>query len=226
MEISAAESELIMDFPSIIKENDSEALAGLVAVHDRESGANSQDEVALVKVKGKRAKVTFESEAAIGKGKQQKAVKRKRSKAEIVITKEQAEKALGEIEEEEHKPKKKKKQAYGPIVTPMFVMTPALERMANERATNLIDDRKEKKAQYIQEWDEKMKALGLENCDEYFKMKSAKVKAIAGVAAEDDLEEDMMIVVEEEAAIGQEVVEEEVPQMGLEIAEEEVQGTP
>jgi hypothetical protein len=77
MEMTTAESEIIRNFPSIIKENNPEVLAGLVAAY-RESGANSQEEVATAKVRGKKAKTTSELEAAAGKAKQQKVAKRKR----------------------------------------------------------------------------------------------------------------------------------------------------
>jgi hypothetical protein len=72
MEISIAESEMIMDFPSISKKNNPEVLAGYVAAHARESGANIQDEVSPDAIKGKRARVITESEAAGGKAKKQK----------------------------------------------------------------------------------------------------------------------------------------------------------
>jgi hypothetical protein len=210
---STAESELIRDFPPILKEDNPEVLAGYIAAHARESGANTLDEVvpdAPDGTKGKRARTSTESEAASAKAKKQKVAKseatnysapgakakRRRSKGETVITKEQLEKALEEIEAEEHKPKRKK-QAPAQIVTPMFKMTPALKRMANERADDLIADKKDLKAQYIHERDENLKAPGLENCDEYYKEKIAEVKAIVGEVAEDDMEEEMMIIMEE-----------------------------
>jgi hypothetical protein len=145
MEFSTADLEVIMDFPSITKENNPEVLAELIAAHDKESGANNQDKVAPdapVTAKGKRARIITESEAAAGKAKKQKVAKSKetnsdnapglkakkrRGKGETVITKEQLEKALEEIKEEEHKPKKKK-QASLQIVSPMVVVTPALEK--------------------------------------------------------------------------------------------------
>jgi len=47
-------------------------------------------------------------------------------------------------------------------------MTPAITRMAKEYADKMIADRKQRKAEYLAARDEKLKTLGLENCDEYF----------------------------------------------------------
>jgi phosphohistidine swiveling domain-containing protein len=101
------------------------------------------------------------------------------------------------MEEEEQKPIKRK-QAPAQIVSPMFVMTPALERMAQEHADKLLAEKKEKQAQYIQERDEKLKVLGLDKCDEYYVEKIAAVKAIAGEAED---------IVEKEAEIGLEEIQ-------------------
>jgi hypothetical protein len=135
MEMTTAESEMIRDFPSIIKENDSEVLARLVTAHDKESGANSQDEVSPVKIKGKKAKVVIESEVTAEKDKQQKVAKRKRRKAKTAISKEQAGKALVEMEEEELEPKKRKQE---PIVCPMVEVTPDLAKMASDHAGKML----------------------------------------------------------------------------------------
>jgi hypothetical protein len=93
MEISTAESELIRDFPSILKEDNPKVLAKFIAAHDRESGTNIQDEVAPDEIKGKRARVITELEAAAGKAKKQKVAKsevtkKRRGKADTSITKE------------------------------------------------------------------------------------------------------------------------------------------
>jgi hypothetical protein len=133
-------------------------------------------------------KTKAESDAANVKAKRQKVgvvsipKKRSKGKVETIITKEQLDKALDGIKAEEHK-SKKKKQALVPIVTPIFEVTPAMKKMANECAADLNAKEMDQKAQYIQERDEKLKALGFEKCDEYFKEKSAEVKAIAGEAA-------------------------------------------
>jgi hypothetical protein len=71
MEMTTAEFEIIRDFPSIFKENNPEILAETVAAYFIESGDNSQEEAAPIKVKGKKAKVTSESEVIDGKAKQQ-----------------------------------------------------------------------------------------------------------------------------------------------------------
>ena len=44
----------------------------------------------------------------------------------------------------------------------MFVMTPAITRMAKEYADKMIADRKQRKAEYLAARDEKLKTLGLE----------------------------------------------------------------
>jgi hypothetical protein len=56
--------------------------------------------------------------------------------------------------------------------------------------------KKDLKAQYIQERDEKLKALGQEKCDEFFVQKMAEVKAIAG-QVDGIAEEDVQIGLEE-----------------------------
>jgi len=101
--------------------------------------------------------------------------------------------AFDELEAEEHKPGKKK-EVVKQIVSPMFVMTPALARMAKEYADEMIANKKEWKAQYKLERDEKLKALGLENCDEYYVQKLAEVKAIAGEIEEDVVNEAQMVL--------------------------------
>lgn len=78
------------------------------------------------------------------------------------------------MEAEEQKPRKRK-QAPEQIITPMFVMTPAMAKMAKEHADRLIAGKKDKAAQYIQERDEKLKAIGLENCDEFYLKKIDEV---------------------------------------------------
>jgi alpha/beta superfamily hydrolase len=82
-------------------------------------------------------------------------------------------------------------------VSPMVEVTPAMKRMAKEQAEHMKAEKKDLKARYELERDEKLKTLGLENCDKYFKEKIAEVKKIAGEAAGDDSEEEMMIIVED-----------------------------
>jgi UTP-glucose-1-phosphate uridylyltransferase len=79
----------------------------------------------------------------------------------------------------------------------MVEVTPAMKRMAKERADDVKANKKDLKAQYELERDEKLKTLGLVDCDMFFKDKMAEVRKIAGKTAEDDMEEEMMIVVEE-----------------------------
>ena len=63
----------------------------------------------------------------------------------------------------------------------MFVMTPAIARMAKEYADTKIAEKKQKKAYYLAAREEKLQSLGLENCDEYFVQKIAEVRQIAGL---------------------------------------------
>jgi hypothetical protein len=206
LEKSTAKSEQIMDFPSISKENNPEVLARYIAAHARESNANIQDENvhhAPEGIKGKRTRINTESEAAGAKAKKQRVAKseatkhdnasvstpkRKRGKGDTSITKEEVKLALEEMEAEEQKPRKRK-QAPEQIVSPMFMVTPAIARMAKEQADKLLAEQKDKVVQYAQERDEKLKAIGLKNCDEFFVKKIVEVKAIAGEAAEGAVEE-------------------------------------
>jgi hypothetical protein len=212
LEKSTAESEQIMDFPSISKENNPEVLAGYIAAHARDSNANIQDENfpdAPERTKGKRTRIITESEAAGAKAKKQKVAKseatkhvsvsvstpkRRRGKGDTSITKEEVKLALEEmeVEEQEEQKPKKRKQAPEQIISPMFVVTPATARMAKEHADKLLAKKKDKVAQYIQERDENLKAIGQEDCDEFFVKKIAEVKAIADEAGEDVVEEAQM----------------------------------
>jgi len=64
------------------------------------------------------------------------------------------------------------------FVCPMFEMTPEIANRAKEHADKLTADKKKKAAQYIAERDEKLKAIGLGDCDKFYVEKLAKVKAI------------------------------------------------
>jgi len=108
---STFQSELMMDFPPISKEDNPEVLAEYIAAHAKETGATIQDEDipdtsdgAPLRVKGKRTKVDTESEAPVAKAKKQKvakseatnydsasapAPKRKRAKGDTSITNEE-----------------------------------------------------------------------------------------------------------------------------------------
>jgi len=62
----------------------------------------------------------------------------------------------------------------------MFIVTPAMAKMAKEYVVNMIADKKQKKLDYLAERDAKLKSLGLENCDEFFVQKIAEVREIIG----------------------------------------------
>jgi hypothetical protein len=176
IELTTTESEPLKNFPSIIQENNHVVLASLVAAHARESGVNNEAVVAAPNV----------VVASIPK--------KRRGKAERVITKEQPDEAFEAIEKGEHEPKKKKAPLQ--MVCPKFEVTPTMKRMDKECADDFKANKQDLKAQYELERDEKLKSLGLEDCDKYYKEKLAEVREIAGKAAEDDAGEEMMIFVE------------------------------
>ena len=106
--------------------------------------------------------------------------KRKRGKGESSITAEAVLEAAAQIWDEDEVKTKKEKSSEKVYESPMFVMTPAITRMAKEYADKMIADRKQRKAEYLAARDEKLKTLGLENCDEYFIQKTAEIKQFAG----------------------------------------------
>ena len=196
-----------MDFPPISKEDNPEVLAEYIATHAKETGETIQDEDipdtsdgAPLRVKGKRTKVDTESEVVVGKAKKQKVAKseatnydsasaptpkRKRVKGDTSITNEEMQLAL----EEEQGSRPRKRQPTTKIVSPMFIVTPAMASRAKERDNKLIADKKKQAAQYLMERDEKLMAIGPENCDEYYVEKIAEVKGIAGEVAQDAVKE-------------------------------------
>ena len=121
------------------------------------------------------------------------APKRKRGKGESSIIKEAAELALEEMETEEPRPKKM--QSTGTqIECPMFVMTPEMAKRAKEYADKLTADKKKKADQYIVERDERLWAIGQENCAACYEQKLVEVKKIAGKVEQDAVKEAQKIV--------------------------------
>jgi len=171
---------------------------------------------APLRVKGKRTKADTESEAAVAKAKKQKVAKseatnydsgkaakseatnydsasaptpkRKWGKGDSSITNEEVQLALEEMDAEEQRPSKRQPAAKE-IVSPIFIVTPAMANRAKEHADNLIAEKKKKKSQYLLERDEKLKAIGQENCAEYYVEKIVEVKKIASGAAQDVVKE-------------------------------------
>jgi len=210
---SAVQTELMRDFPAISKEDNPEVLAELIAAYAKEPGGiildkdtpNIPDEAPL-RVRGKRAKIDVDSEAAGAQTKKQKldkseatnydsmpthAPKRKRGKGESSVTKEAAKLALEEDwDAEVEEPKSKKLQITGTeVVSPMFVMTPDMARRADDHAKKLAEEKKKKKEQYLAEREEKLKSLGLDNCDEFFVQKLAEVREIADTVEQEAVKE-------------------------------------
>ena len=61
----------------------------------------------------------------------------------------------------------------------MFKMTPELEKRSKEYSENLINEKKRLKAQYRIERDEKLKAIGLEHCDQHTIEQIIEVQTLA-----------------------------------------------
>jgi len=198
---STAQTELMKDFPSIYQEINPEVLAKLIADFVKESGIILDDETPDIpddvplRVRGKRAKPDDGSEAAgvqtnkIRKDKSESSnpdsiptsiPKRKRGKGESSTT---------EVVETEEENAKKKKAFEEKYESPMFIMTPAMTRMAQEYADKMIADKKQQKADYLAARDAKLKELGLDKCDEYFVQKIAEVRKIAGSVEQQVAEE-------------------------------------
>jgi len=115
--------------------------------------------------------------------------KRKRGKGDTSITNEEVQLALEEMDAEEQESRPRKRQPVVEIVSPMFIVTPAIASRAKEHADKLIAEKKKKSAQYLLERDERLKAIGQENCDEYYVEKIDEVKKIVGGAAQDVVKE-------------------------------------
>jgi len=152
----------LKDFPSILKEDNHEALTGYLAAFAKESeDASQQAEVALArKQKAAKSEATNYDRVA--------APKRKRGKGDSTITMEATKLALEEIEAEEAAgiERPPKRQTGGVIESPMFTMTPELEKRCQEYSENLKNEKKRLAAQYILDRDAQLKAIGLEHYDQ------------------------------------------------------------
>ena len=201
---SAIQTKLMKDFPPIYKERNLEVLAELTVGFVKESGGIIVDDdtpdvpdEAPLQVRGKRTHTNVGSEATGAQTKKSKkdkfeasnpdsssapAPKRKRGKGESSIIKDTTSEADAQDWDAEAKEERaKKKQAFEEkYESLMFVITPAIARMAQEYADKMIADKKKQKADYFAARDAKLKSLGLENCDEYFLQKIAEVRQIAG----------------------------------------------
>ena len=96
---------------------------------------------------------------------------------------------------ETEEPRPKKMQSTGTqIECPMFVMTPEMAKRAKEYADKLTADKKKKADQYIVERDERLWAIGQENCAACYEQKLVEVKKIAGKVEQDAVKEAQKIV--------------------------------
>jgi len=158
---SDAPSQMIRDFPSILKEDNPEALTAYLAAFAKEStDATQKAEVAKAR-KQKAAKSEATKSGVVV------APKRKRGKADSNI-KERAQQAWDEIEADEATGivRPLKRLAGGEIVMPMYEVTPEEAKRNVEYYQNLKNEKKRMKAQYKIEREEKLESLGLENCDQ------------------------------------------------------------
>jgi len=71
----------------------------------------------------------------------------------------------------------------------MFIMTPKMSKRVDEHAKKLLEEQKKKKKEYLAAREERLKSLGLEDCDEYYVQKIAEVKKIAGSVEEETVKE-------------------------------------
>ena len=237
-----AQSELMRDFPPISKEDNPEVLAELIAAYAKESGGIILDKDTLdipddapLRVRAKRTKEDNDSEAAVTQAKKQKKAKseatnydsvsapspkRKKGKGESSITSEAAKLALKEMEAEETRPNKVQLTG-AEIVSPMFVMTPEMAKRVDEHAKKLTEEKKKKKKeQYIVQREEKLKSLGLENCDDFYVQKLAEVKTMAGEVQQEAVKEvqEMLEKIQETSGAGasEAIPESAAPESALE----------
>jgi len=198
---STAQTELMKDFPPIYQERNPEVLAKLIADFVKESGIILDDETPDIpddvplRVRGKRAKPDDGSEAA---GVQTKRIRKDRSEssnpdsisASVPKRKRgKGESSTTEVVETEEEKAKKKKAFEEKYESPMFIMTLAMAKMAQEYADKMIADKKQQKLDYFAARDAKLKELGLDKCDEYFVQKIAEVRQIAGTVEQQAVEE-------------------------------------
>ena len=92
-------------------------------------------------------------------------------------------------EEVEERSAKKKQSSDTQYESPIFVVTPAMAKMTKEYTDKLLAEKKQKETEYLANRDAKLQSLGLENCDEYFVQKIAKVRQIAGSVEQQVVEE-------------------------------------
>jgi len=209
---STAPTKLMKDFPPIYQKRNPEVLAKLVADYAKESGIRMDTEapaaVAEVPLQARRKRTATDagseasgaqtkksrkdkSEASKPDNSSASIPKRKRGKGESSIIKDAASEAdaMDWDAEVEEGSAKKKQSSDTQYESPMFVMTPAMARMTKEYADTMIAEKKQKKADYLAFRDAKLQSLGLENCDEYFVQKIAKVRQIAGSVEQQVVEE-------------------------------------
>jgi len=161
---STAQTELMKDFPPIYQERNPEVLAKLIADFVKESGIILDDETPDIP-----------DDVPLR-------VRGKRAKPD------DGSEAAG-VQTKKIRKAKKKKAFEEKYESPMFIMTPAIAKMAQEYADKMIADKKQQKLDYFAARDAKLKELGLDKCDEYFVQKIVKVRQIAGTVEQQAVEE-------------------------------------
>jgi len=72
-------------------------------------------------------------------------------------------------------------------VSPMFVMTPEMAKRSKEHTNKLMAEKKRKMALYKLQRDEKLKEMGLEDCDKFYLEKISEVQEISKKVDEEAL---------------------------------------
>jgi len=92
------------------------------------------------------------------------------------------------MDAEEQRPSKRQPGGVD-LVCPMSSVTPTMTNRAKEHADKLTAEKKKKAAQYIAERDEKLKAIGQEDCAKFYVDKLAEVKTIVGEVEKEAVKE-------------------------------------
>jgi len=185
---STAPSKIMMDFPPIFQERNSEALAKLVAEYAKDSGIRMHTDVptaaAEVPLQVRRKRTTSDADsrapgAQTKKSRKDKSdasasdIKRKRRReASLVNSLEK----LTEAREEKAKRMKAFKEKYETLG---FVMTPEDAKEAQKQIEDMLAERRKEKAAIKDARDEKLQSIGIDASNDYFMKKLAEVKEIA-----------------------------------------------
>jgi len=190
---STAPTKLMTDFPPILQERNSEALAKLVAEYAKVSRIRLDTDVpaaaateAPLQVRGKRTISEAGSEASGGQTKKAKgdksdalnftvssaSKKRTRVDSSSLVNQEKLAKAREERA-------KKLKSIHQKCELSKVQLTPELAKEASEEAKRLLAARKKEKAALKAARDAKLQTIGIDGSDDFYMEKLAEVKQIA-----------------------------------------------